>query len=87
MPNTRYTQVSGNKAEGMDLPSTVIDNIATMIDLFIADVVLKGEGFELTADVLVSLLLIGMGGLLTTLSLAIFGVLTVGAIYGLLIES
>jgi hypothetical protein len=70
----------------MGLPGRIISDITDMIGYF-GDVVLKGESFELSADVLISLLLIGMGGLLTTLSLAIFGVLTVGAIYGVLTDS
>jgi actin-like ATPase involved in cell morphogenesis len=63
------------------------DGISEMVRLFVEEVVFKGTDPELSLDVAVSIVLIGMGGLLTTLSLAIFGVLTVGALYGLLTES
>jgi hypothetical protein len=69
----------------MSWVSAWIDDIGTMIEQF-GTVVTKGQGLEPSFDLVASAVLIGMGGLLTTVSIAIFGVLTVGALYGWLTE-
>jgi uncharacterized protein (DUF697 family) len=63
-----------------------LDNVSEMIELF-GTVVTKDQGLELTVDLLVSAVLVGIGGLLTLFAMAVFGILTLGAVSGLVTES